>query len=271
MKKIILLPFFLFSILILSQDKTFSDLEIKQKLDSINTEGNLLFSLENAAWHSSDLLRENAKVRKITGQYLTYKKNDSVKAVFLNKAENKILAEYVFKNDNKKPVKSVFVERNLSDLENDLKNIRSKIIEQLSNPKYEVGNYDGFNLNIIIIPADNGKFKTYLISGTSSSGVIPFGNDYLFVSDKNGVILENKKFHSRLIPTQNPPNGGTITMATHSHLRTNPFISATDICTFRLYAPFFPSLKEFSVYSPALSTYMIYNLEKNTITTDKNP
>ncbi|KUJ52594.1 hypothetical protein AR685_06145 [Chryseobacterium sp. JAH] len=253
-----------------AQDKTFSDLEIKQKLDSVKTEGNLLFTLENAAWHSSDLLRENNKVQNIAGQYLTYKTNDSVKAVFLNKAQNKIVAEYVFKNDNKKPIKTNLNERNLNGLEIDLKNVRSKIIEQLADPKYEVGSYDGFNLNVIIIPADQVKFKTYLISGTSSNGVIPFGNDYLFISDKNGVILEHHKFHSRLIPTQNPPGGGTITMATHSHLRTNPFISATDICTFRLYAPFFPGLKEFSVYSPALSKYMIYNLEKNAITTEKN-
>lgn len=271
MKKKFLLPIFYCSIFLFAQDKTYSDLEIKQKLDSIKAEGNRLFSLENAAWHSSDLVKEDNKVRNIVGKYLTYKTNDSVKAVFLNKMQDKIVAEYIFKNDHKKPVKINLNERNLNGLEIDLKNVRSKIIEQLADPKYEVGSYDGFNLNVIIIPAEQGKFKTYLISGTSSNGVIPFGNDYIFISDKNGVILEHKKFHSRLIPTQNPPGGGTITMATHSHLRTNPFISATDICTFKLYAPFFQSLKEFSVYSPALQMYMIYNLEKNTITTDKKP
>lgn len=271
MKKLILLSVFQCSIFIFSQDKTYSDNEIRQKLDSIKAEGELLFSLENAAWHSSDLVRENNQLRSAAGQYLTYKTNDSAKAVFLNKAENKIVAEYIFKNDKQKPVKTIFAERNLSNLENDLKNVRSKVTDQLADPKYEVGNYEGFNLNIIIIPAEQGKFKTYLISGTSSNGVIPFGNDYLFISDKNGVILEHKKFHSRLIPTQNPPNGGTLTMSTHSHLRTNPFISATDICTFKLYAPFFPGLKEFSVYSPGLSMYMIYNLEKNTVTVDKKP
>lgn len=271
MKKLALLSVFFCFNFIFCQEKTYSDQEIKQKLDSIKSEADLLFSLENAAWHSTDLLKENSQAQDKASNYLTYKKNDSVKAVFLNKAKNKIVAEYVFKNDNKEPVKSLFSERNLYDFETDLNKIRTKIIEQLSDPKYQIGTYEGFNLNIIIIPDNLGKYKTYLISGTSSNGIIPFGNDYLIVSDKTGLILEHKKFHSRLIPTQNPPNGGTITMATHSHLRTNPFMSATDICTFRLYAPFFPSLKEFSVYSPALSMYMIYNIEKDMITIDKKP
>ena len=48
-----------------------------------------------------------------------------------------------------------------------------------------------------------------------------------------------------------------------------PFISATDICTFRLYYNQTGSTK-FAVYSPALSIYFVYELATNTITPTKD-
>lgn len=269
MKKLITFTFLCLASLVYCQDKTYSDSELKQKLDSILVEGNLLYSLENAAWHSSDLFRENRELSNLSSFYLTYKKENSVSVVYLNKAADKVLAEYLFINDDQKPNRVFTNERPLTELENDLKKVRLKLIEQLQDPKYQVGNYDGYSLNIITLPANNEQYKTYLISGTSKIGVIPFGNDYLFISDKEGIITEYKKFHSRIIPTLSPKDGATLNMTTHSHLRNNPFISATDICTFRLYAPFFPSLKEFSVYSPAINAYMIYNLKDQKISVDK--
>ena len=61
-------------------------------------------------------------------------------------------------------------------------------------------------------------------------------------------------------------NGETVTGITHSHLRAEPFISATDICTFKLYGNMY-GLKQFKVYSPELSLYFTYNTDKNTIET----
>ncbi|QOW08940.1 hypothetical protein Q73A0000_00545 [Kaistella flava (ex Peng et al. 2021)] len=154
-------------------------------------------------------------------------------------------------------------------LENDLTNVREKLISQLSNPKYEIEVPQGFSLNLITIPF-NKNFKTYLITGANESGVIPFGNDYLFITDKDGIILEEQKFHSRLIPQYTSSVNGEMTMSTHSHLKTNPFISATDICTFKLYASF-TKLEKFFVYSPALQTYFEYNIKKDTLKKIKSP
>ncbi|KQS92037.1 hypothetical protein [Chryseobacterium sp. Leaf394] len=264
MKQIVALTFILMSSLFTAQEVTFTESQIRQKLDSIKAEGNLLFSLENSSWHSTDLARENNKINADFGGYLTYKTNDTVKTAILNKRKNKVIAEYSFKSNGKKPVIENFSERNLNSFETALKDVREKVISQLSDPKYEVAVPEGFNLNIIIIPFGE-KFKTYLIAGTSESNIIPFGNDYLFITDKEGKIISNKKFHSRLIPIMTlMPKDGTVTMSSHSHLRTSPFISATDICTFRLYAPF-TNLEEFSVYSTALGAYMIYNYKKDSL------
>ncbi|SIR02996.1 hypothetical protein [Chryseobacterium indoltheticum] len=269
MKRIISLTFILVSSLFLAQNTKYTDAEIKKKLDSIKAEGNLLFSLENSSWHSTDLARENKKINGNFGGYLTYKNNDTVKTVILHKDRNLVIAEYSFTNNSKKPIKENLYQRNLNSNENNLKNIRSKVIAQLSDPKYEVGVPNGFNLNIITIPFEE-SYKNYVITGSSEANVIPFGNDYLFITDKEGNIISNKKFHSRLIPTMTSmPEGGIVTMSTHSHLKTNPFISATDICTFKLYAPF-TKLEEFSVYSPSLDGYMIYNYKKDSLIKSKD-
>ncbi len=270
MKQIIKFFFIFIPAIIFAQDLKYSEKELQQKLDSIKTEANVLFSHENASWHAGDLANSNPKLRENMGSYLTYQAKDVIKTVFLNKDQTKIIAEYDFKNNQKSPVKESFTQRELNDTESTLNNIHSTVIPQLSDPKYEVTLPQGYSLNLILIPF-NENYKVYLISGTSQSGIIPFGNDYLFVSDKKGNIISNKRFHSRIIPAQTSmQDGGTLTMVTHSHLKTNPFISATDICTFKLYAPL-TNLEEFSVYSPALGTYMKYNYKKDTVEVVKKP
>lgn len=265
MRQLLTFSAFFISILVYCQDYNFTDTEINRKLDSIKKEGNLLYSLENASWHSTDLVRENKNVKNSIGQYLTYKAtNDTVKTVFLNKEGNKVIAEYSFVNNAEKPVSEKLNTRNLTIDELSLKKVKEKLVSQLSDPKYEVGVPQGFSLNLIILPFGT-KYKTYIITGASETGVIPFGNDYLFITDADGNILENKKFHSRLIPTYTSSKEmGQITSSIHSHLKTNPFISATDICTCKLYSRF-TNLESFSVYSPGLKTYFEYNIKEDSL------
>lgn len=270
MKQTIRFLLIFISVITLAQDLKYSEKELQQKLDSIKTEADLLFSHENASWHAGDLANSNPKLIQNMGSYLTYQAKDTIKTVFLSKDQSKIIAEYSFRNNRIQPVKEKFNQRSLNDTENTLTDIRSKVISQLSDPKYEVAITQGYSLNLIVIPF-NENYKIYLIPGTSQSGVIPFGNDYLFISDKKGNIISNQKIHSGLIPAKTAlGDGSTLTMVTHSHLRTQPFITATDICTFKLYAPL-TKLDEFSVYSPALGKYMKYNYKKDTIEIVKRP
>lgn len=270
MKQIIKFLFIFITAISFAQDLKYSEKELQQKLDSIKTEANVLFSHENASWQAGDLANSNPKLRENMGSYLTYQVKDVIKTVFLNKDQTKIIAEYDFKNNQKAPVKESFTQRELNDTESTLNNIHSIVIPQLSDPKYQVTLPQGYSLNLILIPFQE-NYKIYLISGTSQHGIIPFGNDYLFVADKKGNIISNQRFHSRIIPAQTSmQDGSELTMVTHSHLRTNPFISATDICTFKLYAPL-TNLEEFSVYSPALGTYMKYNYKKDTVEVVKKP
>jgi hypothetical protein len=237
--------------------------QIKEKADSILAEGNLLFQFEKAAWISIDLAMEKKDIKNKISGYLVYQKNDTIKTVILNK-DNQCVYELSFSNELRQPIKEVLSQRELNDNENKLLVIKNKILKQIAEKKYEVGCPSGFSLNIQLIPFASG-YKLYILTGTSQSQVIPFGNDYLFWTDSNGEILSMKKFHSRLIPTMTKgPNGEKVTESVHSHLKTEPFISATDICTFKLYSSLYGQ-KEFKVYSPELSIYFTYSASDNNI------
>ena len=264
MKKLSLLVVIsLFSSIMFAQTIEMSENELKTQLDSVLVEGNLLYKHEKAAWISTDLAQENKTVKKDYGGFFAYEEQGEIRVIILGKKSQNCIAEYSFESNFSKP-KSVKTEsRDLSDKEKDLLEVREKIVKNLSDKKYEVTVPDGYSPNLILLPFAE-KYKLYIIMGTSQKDVIPFGNDYLFIADKNGKIESWQKFHSRIIPGYTKMNGNKVTSLTHSHLRTTPLMTATDICTFMLYAPLY-DIDAFSVYSPALGKYMTYSLKDNEI------
>jgi len=254
----------LISSVLLAQTIEMSEAELKTKLDSVLTEAHLLYKYEKAAWISTDLAMENRTVKKNYGGFFTYEKQGEIIVIILGKKQKKCIAEYSFKSDFSKPKSIKTVNRELSSQEKTLLEVKEKIVENLSDKKYEVAIPDGYSPNLILLTFAE-KYKLYIIMGTSQRDVIPFGNDYLFIADKNGKIENWQKFHSRIIPGYTKFEGNKVTELTHSHLRTTPLITATDICTFMLYAPLY-DIDAFSVYSPALGKYMKYSLKDNEIT-----
>lgn len=234
-------------------------------MDSIIEEADLLFRYEKAVWISTDLLMSDRKLKRKFDGYVVYHSNDTTYVAMLDKNQRDVIARYEFVNlDFDSPLKTAIGSSELSIIEKELRDTKAKIIEQLSDSKYEVSIPQNYNPNLVLIKSEFG-YKLYVLMGTKESGIIPFGNDYLFETDSAGEIRDWQKFHSRIIPAQSEiPGVGKISSSSHSHLRTTPYITATDICTFRLYARF-TELKEFSVYSPALGIYMKYNLEQNRI------
>lgn len=237
-----------------------TDSEIKIKLDSILAEGNLLFRYEKAVWVASDLGKENAQLKDFTGETLAYQDQNKIVVALLNK-EKECLATYSFENPSSQPNYQQNT-RKLNQDELKLYNIKSKIIDEISKEKYRITAYENYGLNLVLIPEKN-SYKLYIVNGTSLRNVIPFGNDYLFETDAEGNIIKWKKFHSRLIADKTAlPDGGKATRLTHSHLKTTPFITATDICTFKLYAES-NGQNEFQVY--AGGHYYSYNLKNDTL------
>ena len=254
----------LLSSTLFAQTIEMSETELKMQLDSVLAEAHLLYKYEKAAWISTDLAMENKTLKKDYAGYFVYEEQEEIRVIILGKKSQNCIAEYSFVNDFSKPKLVKTENRELSDKEKNLLEVREKIVDNLSDKKYEVTISDGYSPNFILLPFTE-KYKLYIIMGTSQKDVIPFGNDYLFVADKNGNIENWQKFHSRIIPGYTKMNGYKARELTHSHLRTTPLITATDICTFMLYAPLY-DIDAFSVYSPALGKYMKYSLKDNEIT-----
>lgn len=244
---------------------TFSqDENLQVKFDSIIAEADLMYKYEKAVWNSTDLLMADKMLKKKFGGYVVRHSVDSIFVTYLDKNQKESIAQFTYISTNlNKPCHIRMESSPLSVTEKELLDIKVKMLDQLSESKYNITIPQGFNPNFVLIKEDT-IFKLYLIMGTSESGVIPFGNDYLFKANSKGEITFWEKFHSRMIPVMAEMEGQKVTESSHSHLRTTPYITATDICTFRLYAQY-TELEKFSVYSPAIGKTMTYILKTNKI------
>lgn len=252
---LLLLPFINYS-----QEK-----DILAKLDSINKEADLLYNYERAAWASSDLILPMKKLRSEYGGYVVYHSNDTIYTSIIDTTKSNRLARFTFVTTNMDdPIVSDFDTSELTEKETNLFTIKNRLIKQLSNPKYELSVPEGFSSNLILLEEEK-SYKLYVIMATAESGIIPFGNDYLFYADSNGTITSWQKFHSKMFLVQSTMSAKEVMKSTtHTHLKSVPYITATDICTFRLYAPF-TELEKLKVLSTALNVYMKYCLKANAI------
>ena len=242
------------------------DINLQFKLDSIIAEADLMYRYEKSVWNSTDILLSNKEFDDKFGGYIVWHSEDSVFVTYVDKKQNESIARFVYISTNlNKPVVESIEPSQIQLLEKELLDMKLKMINQISDSKYDVSIPQGFDPNFVFIK-NNTEFKLYIIMGTSETGVIPFGNDYLFKSDLDGNITNWKKFHSRMIPIKTKVvNGHKVKSSYHSHLNTTPFITATDVCTFRLYGEN-TDMEDFSVLCTATDKIYTYNLKTNKIT-----
>lgn len=263
MKQAIFFLLFAISTTLFSQNE-YTELELRRMTDSILSEANLLFKFERVAWLATDLSKEVKKVNKNFGSYFVYQIGDTIRAIVLSKKTEKVIYELNFINNFRSPHSKSLINRDLTTEEKKLIEVKQSIIRQVIDLGEEIYSPDGYGLNLVFFEYELG-YKLYIITGTSQSHIIPFGNDWIFIADKEGKISNWRKFHSRLIPTRViGPDGETVISITHSHLMGEPFITATDICTFKLYAPYY-DIKTFSVYSPALKRTFTYHFDSDEV------
>ena len=260
MKKLVLILFLLSgSVMMFSQDEN-----VQFKLDSIIKEADLLYRYEKAVWNSSDLIMTDKKLKRNFGGYIVSHSGDTITVTYFDKNQMGSIARYGYDSDLIIPSITHIEPSALTSLEQELLDIKTKILMQIADEKYEVTIPQDFDPNFVLIK-EKTEFKLYILMGTMEYGVIPFGNDYLFRADKTGAITSWKKFHSRMIPAYSKtPDGEKVISVTHSHLKTTPYITATDICTFRLYGELC-GMPEFTVLCTATGKYYTYNVKTNSI------
>ena len=214
--------------------------EREMQNDSILREGKTLYKYEKATWLVSDLAYKSSIKNEIRHS-LTYAQNDTIIVIYTDKDKQLIYEGMV--NKDGKLIKSGMRFKPLTREERHLLAVRKNAIEQI-NKMDIVKAPSGGQLNIDIIP-HNGGYKLYALSGTLQENIVPFGNDYLFYIDYNGNVISWQKFHNEYNPlTLNQKSQLSIPAASCTK---DPYITATDICTFQLYADMYPQLKSFDV------------------------
>ena|SRR5690349_11363531 len=204
-------------------------------------EANKLYKSEMASWNGTDIFMEKfADRRERIGGYLSYVAGEKATCIFFSQGDNpQIIGSFTF--DSTYNVNTALVdgqERQPTAPELDLITIRQKAFA-LYQTDTLFKSYKDMNPNFIPLNDEKGK-RVYVLTGPQKEGIVVFGNDYLITFDKNNAIAGKRSLHKNIIPIEYGQKGGIkIVSSMHSHLpETGDLITATDICTLKLYGKY---------------------------------
>lgn len=228
--------FTLITLFILVQNATAQKNELKKIADSIKAEGEMLYRSEWASGHSTQIFTSSFGGKKLlSGGYFSYESKTEMTTIFFSKNEDPVvLATVKFDHGLDSSKYSIdTTTRKFTENEKEFYTIRSKAAQAVLNDtlfKF----YQPTSLNLVPI-IKNGTKKVYVITAQTAPNEVLLGNDYLINFDKDNGIIKKTKLHNNLIPLG---TGGqdAIKASSHQHLgETSPFITATDICAFKLW------------------------------------
>lgn len=228
--------FTLITLFILAQNATAQKNALRQIADSINAEGEMLYHSEWASGHSTQIFASSFGGKKLlSGGYFSYETKKEITTIFFSKNEDPlVLATVKFDHGLDSSKYSIdTTTRKFTENEKEFYTIRSKAAQAVLNDtlfKF----YQNTSLNLVPI-IKNGTKKVYVITAQTAQDEVLLGNDYLINFNKDNDIIKKTKLHNNLIPLE---TGGkeTIKASSHQHLgETSPFITATDICAFKLW------------------------------------
>ncbi len=226
------------TLFIIAQNATAQKNRLGQIADSIKAEGEMLYRSEWASGHSTQIFASRFGGKKLlSGGYFSYESKKGMATVFFSKNEDAVVIATVKFPDGLDSSKYSIdtTTRKFTEIEKEFHAIRSKAAQAILNDTlFKFYNYTSLNLVPII---KNGIKKVYVITAQTSPDEILLGNDYLINFNNDNAITSKKKLHNNLIPLG---NGGKEAIKASSHLHlgeTSPFITATDICAFKLWKP----------------------------------
>ncbi|MET3981066.1 hypothetical protein ABIB62_003585 [Mucilaginibacter sp. UYP25] len=230
--------FTLITLFILAQNATAQKNELTQIADSIKAEGEMLYRSEWASGHSTAIFASSYGGKKLlSGGYLSYETKKGMTTIFFSKNEDPIVLATV-KFDHGLDSSKYHIDtitRKFTQNEKEFYIIRSKAAQAVLNDtlfKF----YECTSLNLVPV-IKNGAKRVYVITAQTAANEVLLGNDYLISFNKDNDIIKKTKLHNNLIPLG---TGGkdAIKASSHQHLgETSPFITATDICAFKLWKP----------------------------------
>ncbi|WP_448697852.1 hypothetical protein ACFGVR_13675 [Mucilaginibacter sp. AW1-3] len=226
--------FTLITLFILAQNASAQKNELRQIADSINAEGEMLYRSEWASGHGTQIFAFGAK-KLLSDGYFSYETKKGMTTIFFSKNEDPVvLATVKFDHGLDSSKYSIdTTTRKFTENEKEFYTIRSKTAQSVLNDTL-FRFYQNTSLNLVPIIKDGAK-RVYVITAQTTPNEVLLGNDYLISFDNDNNIIKKTKLHNNLIPLG---TGGTdpIKASSHQHLgQTSPFITATDICAFKLW------------------------------------
>jgi hypothetical protein len=228
--------FTLISLFILAQNATAQTSRLRPIADSIKAEGEMLYRSEWASGHSTQVFASGFGGRKLlSGGYFSYETKNGMTTIFFSKKEDPVVIATV-KFDHGLDSSKYSIDtttRKFTEIEKEFHIIWSKAAQAVLNDtlfKY----YQNTSLNLVPV-IRNGAKRLYVITAQTAPDEVLLGNDYLINFDKDNAIVNKKKLHNNIIPLG---TGGTdpIKASSHQHLdETSPYITATDVCAFKLW------------------------------------
>ena len=226
----------LLTLFILAQTATAQKNTLRQVADSIKAEGEMLYRSEWASGHGTQIFTSGFGAKKLlSGGYFSYESKTEITTIFFSKNENPVvLATVKFDHvlDSSK-YKIDTTTRKFTEFEKDFYTIRLKAAQAVSTDtlfKF----YQHTSLNLVPV-IKNGAKRVYVITAQTAPDEVLLGNDYLINFDNDNNIIKKVKLHNNLIALA---TGGKdpIKASSHQHLgETSPFITATDVCAFKLW------------------------------------
>ena len=159
--------------------------------------------MEKGAWYGSDHFMANFPNKiESYGGYVSYKgKGNKIFTTFFDKNNpGEILVRYEFDEiPGVEPIKIDTVQKNATQLEKDLHQLKKNAIETIRNDKDEFYVlYENTNYNFISL-IKNKERKVFILTATNEDGSLLLGNDYLLEFDKKNVLKKQSKIHNSLI------------------------------------------------------------------------
>lgn len=230
--------FTLITLFILVQNATAQKNELRHIADSIKAEGELLYHSEWASGHSTQIFASSfGKKKLLSGGYFSYETKNGMTTIFFSKNEDPVVLATVKFHHVLDPSKYSIdtITRKFTENEKEFYTIRSKAAQAVLNDtlfKF----YPNTSLNLVPIIKSGAK-RVYVITAQTVPDEVLLGNDYLINFDKDNDVIKKTKLHNNLIPL-GTDGQDAIKASSHQHLgKTSPFITATDICAFKLWKP----------------------------------
>lgn len=229
-------------VLALVSTSCFGKKNFEKENKAILEEGIRLYRSEKASWHGTDLFMERYTDQNNIGGYFSYVDgpNTAVCVFFSREEQPKVIGTVSFDSTYNIYTANVDLKaRSFTEQELAIYDLRASAVKVLSENKDGFfRSYENTNYNIVPLIYNNER-KVYILTGSQQDGTICIGNDYLLSFNNKNQLKSQKKLHQSLITFNYGKEGEEVKEAMHTHLPANgPLMTATDVCTLMLYAPY---------------------------------